>query len=60
METVAVNQRADLLLLNGNPLEDIQLARAIAGVMVRGHWLPKSELDAMLEQVATAAKAAKK
>jgi imidazolonepropionase-like amidohydrolase len=58
--TVAVNQRADLLMLNGNPLEDIQLARAIAGVMVHGHWLPKSELDAMLEQVATAAKAAKK
>jgi hypothetical protein len=29
-------------------------------VMVHGHWLPKSELDAMLEQVATAAKAAKK
>ena len=58
--TVAAGQRADLLLLNGNPLEDIQLARAIAGVMVRGQWLPKSELDARLEQVAAAAKAAGK
>jgi imidazolonepropionase-like amidohydrolase len=56
--TVATGQRADLLLLNGNPLEDIQLARAIAGVMVRGQWLPKSELDARLDQVAAAAKAA--
>jgi imidazolonepropionase-like amidohydrolase len=58
--SIAPGQRADLLLLNGNPLEDIQLARAIAGVMVRGQWLPKSELDARLEQVATAAKAATK
>jgi imidazolonepropionase-like amidohydrolase len=58
--TVAPGQRADLLLLNGNPLEDIQLARAIAGVMARGQWLPKAELDAKLEQVAAAAKAAQK
>ncbi len=58
--TVAPGLRADLVLVNGNPLEDIQLARAIAGVMVRGQWLPKSELDAKLEQVAAAAKAAKK
>jgi imidazolonepropionase-like amidohydrolase len=57
--TVAPGLRADLVLLNGNPLEDIQLARAIAGVMVRGQWLPKSELEAKLEQVAAAAKAAK-
>jgi imidazolonepropionase-like amidohydrolase len=58
--TVAPGQRADLVLLNGNPLENIQLARAIAGVMVRGQWLPKSELDAKLEQVAAAVKAASK
>ncbi len=56
--TVAPGQRADLLLLNGNPLEDIQLARAIAGVMVRGRWLPRDELDARLAQVAAAARAA--
>ncbi|MDY7232351.1 amidohydrolase family protein [Hyalangium rubrum] len=56
---VAPGQRADLLLLNGNPLKDIQLARAIAGVMARGQWLPKSELDAKLEEAATAAKATK-
>ncbi len=58
--SIAPGMRADLVLLNGNPLENIQLARAIAGVMVRGQWLPKSELDARLEQVATAAKALKK
>ena len=57
---MAPGLRADLVLLNGNPLEDIQLARAIAGVMVRGQWLPKSELDARLDQVAAAAKAAGK
>jgi imidazolonepropionase-like amidohydrolase len=57
--SVAPGQRADLLLLNGNPLRDVKLTRALVGVMLRGHWLPRSELDAKLEQVAAAAKAAK-
>ncbi|MBN1210576.1 MAG: amidohydrolase family protein [Myxococcaceae bacterium] len=55
--TVAPGQRADLLLLNGNPLEDVRLLRTLVGVMVRGTWLPRSELDAKLEQVAMAARA---
>jgi len=57
--SVAPGQRADLLLLNANPLQDVKLTRAIVGVMVRGQWLPRSELDARLEQVAAAAKASK-
>lgn len=56
--SVAPGQRADLLLLNANPLQDVKLTRALVGVMVRGQWLPRSELDSRLEQVATAAKAA--
>ncbi|HYH95704.1 amidohydrolase family protein [Hyalangium sp.] len=55
--SVAPGQRADLLLLNANPLQDVKLTRALVGVLVRGQWLPRSELDAKLEQVATAAKA---
>ncbi len=57
--TVAPGQRADLLLLNGNPLEDVKLLRSLVGVMVRGTWLPRSELDARLDAVAKAAQASK-
>jgi imidazolonepropionase-like amidohydrolase len=56
---VAPGQRADLQLLNANPLKDVKLTRTLVGVMVRGQWLPRSELDARLEQVAAAARASK-
>jgi imidazolonepropionase-like amidohydrolase len=49
--TVAAGKRADLLLLDGNPLEDIRHTRRISGVMVRGKWFPAGELDAMLREV---------
>ncbi|REG29763.1 imidazolonepropionase-like amidohydrolase [Archangium gephyra] len=55
--TVAEGRRADLLLLEANPLEDVKHTRDIAGVMVRGQWLPRSELDAMLERTAVVANA---
>jgi imidazolonepropionase-like amidohydrolase len=50
--TVEVGKRADLLLLQGNPLEDISNTRQIAGVMVRGEWLPQVELQGMLDELA--------
>ncbi len=46
--TVEKGKRADLLLLEANPLEDIGNARRLAGVMVRGRWLPKDELQGLL------------
>jgi imidazolonepropionase-like amidohydrolase len=55
--TVSEGKRADLLLLDTNPLEDVKHTRDIAGVMVRGRWLPRSELDALLERTAVAASA---
>jgi len=36
--TVQVGRRADLVLLEDNPLEDIRHTRGIAGVMLRGDW----------------------
>lgn len=36
---VAPGMRADLLLLNANPLEDIRNSREIAGVMLAGEWV---------------------
>jgi imidazolonepropionase-like amidohydrolase len=58
--SVAPGQRADLLLLNANPLRDVKLTRALVGVMLRGQWLPRSELDARLEQAAAAARASQR
>ncbi len=46
---VAVGARADLLLLDRNPLEDITATRSIEGVVFAGRWLPREELDALLE-----------
>jgi len=48
---IAVGARADLLLVRGNPLEDVAHAAELDGVMVRGRWLPKAELSAMLESL---------
>ena len=50
--TVEKGKRADLLLLDANPLDSIGNAKRIAGVMVRGKWLAKTDLQKMLEDVA--------
>jgi len=52
--SVAPGQRADLLLLNGNPLSDLANVGRRAGVMVSGRWLPEAEIQARLERIATA------
>jgi imidazolonepropionase-like amidohydrolase len=54
---VAAGARADLLLLEGNPLEDLSATRRIAGVMARGRWLEAGELEPLLEAVAGRARA---
>ena len=52
--TVKVGKRADIVVLEGNPLEDINNTRKINGVMVRGRWFARGDLDLMLELVADA------
>jgi imidazolonepropionase-like amidohydrolase len=52
--TVEVGRRADLVLLDANPLQAVANSSRIAGVMARGRWLPREELDRMLEGVAAA------
>ena len=44
---VVPGARADLLLLDANPLENVGNTERIAGVMVRGRWLPLTELRRM-------------
>lgn len=49
---VAPGHRADLVLLERNPLEDVANLRGIAGVMVRGRWIEGAEIRARLEALA--------
>lgn len=50
--TVAPGKRADLILLGADPLTDVANVAALEGVMVRGRWLPRAEIDARLEAIA--------
>lgn len=49
--TVAEGQRADLVLLESNPLADLGNLTTRVGVMVRGQWVTRAELDAGLESL---------
>ena len=46
--TVAAGKRADLLLVDGNPLQDIGYLAQPIGVMARGRWFPRERLRQML------------
>ena len=50
--TVEEGKSADLVLLDVDPLEDIQNTQKIAGVVLRGHYYSRSNLDALLERAA--------
>ncbi len=49
---VAEGMRADLLLVEGNPLEDLSTLQSVAGVMVEGRWLSGEEIREGLERIA--------
>lgn len=51
--TVTAGSRADLVLLNSNPLESVRNLADRAGVMVKGRWLSRAEIDQGLEALAT-------
>ena len=46
--SVAAGRRADLVLLDADPLADIVNARRIAAVVVRGRLLSKTDIDRMI------------
>lgn len=50
--TVAAGQRADLLLLDANPLEDVSSLALRSGVMVRGKWIPEEQIQERLARIA--------
>ncbi len=49
--TIEVGKRADLVLLDANPLADIHNVKRQAGVMLAGRWLPASEIERLLAEV---------
>ena len=52
---VAVGARADLLLVDGSPLDDLARLRRPHGVMLRGRWFDRAALDAILARLAVIA-----
>lgn len=53
---VAAGKRADLVLLDGNPLEDIRNTQRIAAVVFGGKLLRRADLDALLAEAEQRAK----
>ena len=53
--TVEKEKLADLVILSGNPLEDIANTQKIVGVILDGHYFSRGGLDKMLARVQVAA-----
>ena len=52
---MAPGKRADLLVLDADPRETVANTRRIAGLVLHGKWLPRADLDKILDDVASAA-----
>jgi hypothetical protein len=50
--TIAVGNRADLILSARNPLDDLSTLRRPLGVMANGKWYSQIDLQTLLDQVA--------
>jgi imidazolonepropionase-like amidohydrolase len=46
--TIEVGQRADLILVKNNPLEDVANIKDLHGVMAAGRWYSREELSQMI------------
>lgn len=46
--TIEVGKRADLILVNGNPLEDVTNIKNLLGVMAAGRWYSRQTLEDMV------------
>ncbi|RPI54035.1 MAG: amidohydrolase, partial [Acidobacteria bacterium] len=53
--TIAQGKRADLILLEANPLTNIAHTERRAGVMANGRWFPESEIRKRLDEIAARA-----
>lgn len=50
--TIQKGKRADLILLNANPLDNIEATKNRAGVMLKGKWYTQADLDRWLDEIA--------
>jgi imidazolonepropionase-like amidohydrolase len=50
--TIQKGRRADLILLNSNPLDNIEATKNRAGVMLKGKWYSQEELNRWLDEIA--------
>ena len=48
--TIIEGNRADLVLLLNNPLDDVSYTQERLGVMVRGQWFTQAELDTLVDE----------
>ena len=51
--TISVGARADLILVEANPLEDVGHVAERRGVMVRGEWILEADIQQRLESIAS-------
>lgn len=51
--TIAPGKTANLVLLNANPLDDVDNVFRQEGVMLRGRWFPEAELQSELSGMAS-------
>ncbi len=49
--TIEVGKRADLILVDSNPIQDVANIQNHSGVMVRGQWLSKEMIDKKLAEI---------
>ncbi|MBT8183953.1 MAG: amidohydrolase family protein [Eudoraea sp.] len=49
---IEVGMDADIVLVNANPIEDISALKDLIGVMVRGQWISKEDIDKKLIEIA--------
>lgn len=54
--TINEGKNAQFVLLSKNPLDDIKNTRSITGVMLKGKWHDRNDLDKMLQEVEQAYK----
>jgi len=50
--TIEKGKRADLIMLNADPLENISATQDRAGVMLKGKWYTQTELNDWLDEIA--------
>lgn len=50
--TITAGKETDLLLVDENPLQDISAASKISGVLMRGRWIAKEEIQKRMQEIA--------